>query len=97
MTTTTASPETTTAAPSIARTTAGVGATTRGVRIIIFFVVAHRRGASLELDAELLAVLAHIGVSHVHLSKEVICQTAVVVETRQVSAANVADLKLLVA
>lgn len=97
VTTTTASPvASSSTAAAIARTTAGIGAATRGVRVIVFFVVTHRRGASLEFDAQLLAVLAHIGVSHVHLPEEVICQAAVVVKARQVSAADIANLQLLV-
>ena len=59
--------------------------------------MAHRRRPTLELLAELLEPLAHIGVSHVHLAKEVVGQAAVVVETAQVGAADVADLQLLVA
>ena len=55
------------------------------------------RSPALQLDAQLLAVLAHVRVSHVHLSEEVIRQPAVVVKTRQVGTANVTDLQLLVA
>lgn len=60
-------------------------------------MVAHWRCPALEFHAKLLGSLAHIRVSHVHLSKEVICQSSVVVESTQVGTTDVADLQLLVA
>lgn len=55
------------------------------------------RRPPLELLAQLLVRLAHVGVAHVHLAVEVVRQAAVVVEAGEVGAADVADLQLLVA
>ena len=57
----------------------------------------NRRRSSLQLLIKFLPPLAHIRVSHVHLSEEVVRQTAVVVQSREISATDVADLQLLVA
>lgn len=59
-------------------------------------VLTHWRCAALQLSGKLLGSLAHIRVSHVHLSEEVICQSSIVVESTQVGTADVADLQLLV-
>lgn len=56
-----------------------------------------RRRPSFQLLAQLLIRLAHVRVSHVHLPVEVVRQTAIVVESTQIGAANIADLQLLVA
>lgn len=58
-------------------------------------MLAHGRGPALKLDAEPLETLAHIRISHVHLSEEVICQSSVIIESTQVCTAHVADLELL--
>lgn len=60
-------------------------------------MVPNRRRPSLKLLTKLLPSLAHVRVSHVHLSEEVVRQTAVVVQSTKVGAAHVADLQFLVA
>lgn len=59
-------------------------------------MVTNRRRSSLKLLAKFPERLAHIRISHVHFSKEVVRQSAVVIETTEVCAAHVADLQLLV-
>jgi hypothetical protein len=86
---------TTAAATSpIPRATSTARPATCTVRILLF-VLAHGRGPALKLDAEPFKTLAHIRISHVHLSEEVICQSSVIIESTQVCAAHVADLELL--
>lgn len=50
----------TTTAAAIPRTTTSNGATTRGVGVVIFFMVTNWWSPALQLDAQLLAVLAHV-------------------------------------
>lgn len=57
----------------------------------------HWRSATLQFTGELLTVLAHFRVSHVHFSEEVIGQSAIVIQTGQVGTANITNLQLLVA
>lgn len=52
---------------------------------------------SLQLSAKLLEALAHIRISHMHLSEEMIRQSSVIIKSTKVGAAHVADLQLLVA
>ena len=58
-------------------------------------MVTNRRRSTLELLAELLERLAHIRISHMHFSKEVICQSSVVIKATKIRAAHVADLQFL--
>lgn len=64
--------------------------------VVIHGVVSRRRGAALELLCEAIALFAHLGVAEMHLAEEVVGETAVVVEAREVCAADVADLQFLV-
>lgn len=76
--------------------TAPTSTTTSSVGIVFFIVVANRWSAPLELRTQFPTCLAHVGIAHVHLSKEMIRQPPVVVEPTQVRTADIADLQLLV-
>lgn len=52
----------------------------------------HWRWPAFELAAELLAGLAHIRVTHVHLAEEVVCQAPIVIQPAEVGAADIANL-----
>lgn len=60
-------------------------------------MMANRWCAAFQLRAELLEALAHVRVSHMHFSEEVIRQSSVVIKSTEVGPAHVADLQLLVA
>ena len=60
-------------------------------------MVTNRWRASLELFAKFLKSFAHIRISHMHFSKEVVCQSTIVVKTTQVCAAHIANLQFLMA
>lgn len=51
--------------------------------------------SALELLAEFLKRLAHVRVTHVHFTEEMIRQSTIVIETTQICAANIAYLQLL--
>lgn len=58
-------------------------------------MVTNRRRSTLELLTELLERLAHIRISHMHFTKEMICQSSVVIKATQICTAHVADLQFL--
>ena len=60
-------------------------------------MMTNRRSSTLQLGAEFLEALAHIRISHMHLSEEVIRQSSVIIKSAEVGATHVAHLQLLVA
>lgn len=58
-------------------------------------MVTDRRWSTLEFLAEFLERFAHIRISHMHFSKEMVCQPTVIVKATEVRAAHVAHLQFL--
>lgn len=64
---------------------------------ILLLMMTNRRSSTLQLGAEFLEALAHIRISHMHLSEEVIRQSSVIIKSAEVGATDVAHLQFLVA
>jgi len=96
-TTTTAATETATISTTATTATAAELAVARANWRAIIVVSLLRRATILELDFELVVGLAHLSEADMHLPEEVIRKSTVVVKPREIGAADIADLQLLMA